>query len=231
MPMMTGVRVTTSTASPVRPVQIYEELRERILSQAAQPGSNFTESAVALEFGVARPTAKMAIERLVAEGLLRREKNQAARVPVLTRADVIDLLDARAVVEGAAVFRLAVGGTIPAEALSAHRAIQSLDDVASPLSSPGIAALDIAFHRALVTGQGNVRLQRMHSLIMGEIELCIGQVLAGRLRTATDVASDHQQILDAVTAGDAARAEKLTEQHIAVTRSRLLTQFDNELAR
>jgi DNA-binding GntR family transcriptional regulator len=230
MPMTTGVRVTTSTAGPVRPVHIYEELRERILSQAAQPGSTFTESAVALEFGVARPTAKMAIERLVAEGLLRREKNQAARVPVLTRADVIDLLDARAVVESAAVSRLAFAGTIPAEALAAHRAIQSLDEAAPPLGSPGIAALDIAFHRALVTGQGNVRLQRMHSLIMGEIELCIGQVLAGRLRTAADVVSDHQQILDAVTAGDSARAETLSERHISVTRTRLLTQFD-ELAR
>jgi DNA-binding GntR family transcriptional regulator len=65
----------------------------------------------------------------------------------------------------------------------------------------------------------------MHSLLMGEIELCIGQVLAGRLRTASDVAVEHQQILDAVTAGNADAAEKLTHQHIAVTRSRLLAQF------
>lgn len=210
------------SVSTVLPDAIYADLRADILSQVVEPGATLTESAVALRFGVARPTAKMAIEKLVTEGLLRREKNSAARVPVLTRSDVVDLLDARAVVEGAAVARLTAGGTIPADALSAHRAIRAHGD-----SDPELAALDIAFHRALVTGQDNLRLQRMHALLMGEIELCIGQVLAGRLRTAADVASDHQRILDAVTAGDAITAEQLTHQHIAVTRSRLLEHFDS----
>ena len=209
-----------TTVSTVLPESIYGDLRADIITQAIAPGATLTESAVALRFGVARPTAKMAIEKLVAEGLLRREKNSAARVPVLTRQDVIDLLDARAVVESAAVSRLAGGGMIPTEALSAHHAIQAHRDGESD-----VAALDIAFHRALVTGQDNIRLQRMHALLMGEIELCIGQVLSGNLRTAADVASDHQGILDAVTGGDALLAEELTRTHIAVTRERLLAQF------
>jgi DNA-binding GntR family transcriptional regulator len=213
--------MTLGDVSTVLPEAIYADLRADILTQALAPGATVTESAIALRFGVARPTAKMAIEKLVTEGLLRRERNSAARVPVLTRSDVVDLLDARAVVEGAAVARLAVDGTIPAKALAAHRSIQTLGDGESE-----VAALDIAFHRALVTGQDNLRLQRMHVLLMGEIELCIGQVMSGRLRTATDVAAEHQGILDAVTAGDAPLAEDLTRQHIAITRSRLLEQFD-----
>jgi DNA-binding GntR family transcriptional regulator len=212
----------TTASAAMLPDAIYEELRASILGQQDAPGSTLTESGVALRFGVARPTAKVAIEKLVSEGLLRREKNQAARVPVLTRADVVDLLDARAVVEGAAVSALAADGTIPAQALAAHRSIQSLVD-----SQASIASLDIAFHGALVTGQHNVRLQRMHAVLMGEIELCIGQVLAGRLRTAADVAAEHQGILDAITAGDSARAGRLTNEHIAVTRERLLARFDH----
>lgn len=207
--------------STVLPEAISADLRVDILGQAIAPGATLTESAVALRFGVARPTARMAIEKLVTEGLLHREKNSAARVPILTRDDVVDLLDARAIVEAAAVSRLAVGGTIPAEALAAHRAIQ-----AHPDAEHGVAALDIAFHRALVTGQSSIRLQRMHALLMGEIELCIGQVLSGRLRTGQDVAAEHQQILDAVTAGDASRAEELTRAHIAITLERLLARFD-----
>jgi DNA-binding GntR family transcriptional regulator len=212
--------MSLSTVSTVLPDAIYGGLRADILTQAITPGATITESAVALRFGVARPTAKMAIEKLVAEGLLRREKNTAARVPVLARQDVIDLLDARAVVESAAVSRLAGGGTIPAEALSAHHSIQAHRD-----GEPDFAALDIAFHRALVTGQDNIRIQRMHALLMGEIELCIGQVLSGRLRTAADVASEHQGILNAITSGDSGLAEELTRSHIAVTRERLLAQF------
>jgi len=213
--------MSTTSVSTVLPDAIYASVRADILAQAIEPGSTITESAVALRFRVARPTAKMAIERLVTEGLLRREKNQAARVPVLTRNDVVDLLDARAVVECAAVARLATEGTIPAEALGAHRALQSHAD-----GDPDVATLDIAFHRSLVTGQSSIRLQRMHTLLMGEIELCIGQVLSGRLRSPSNVSAEHQRILDAVTAGDAALAEELTRSHIAVTRARLLARFD-----
>jgi DNA-binding GntR family transcriptional regulator len=163
----------------------------------------------------------MAIERLVAEGLLRRESHSAARIPELSRDDILDLFESRAIIEGAALARLAAGGTIPAEALAAHRAQQ-----AGVAGDEPYAALDIAFHRSLVTGQSSPRLIRMHSLLMGEIELCIGQVQANHLRTASDVSRQHQGILDAVTAGDSALAEQLTREHIAESRERLLEHLD-----
>jgi DNA-binding GntR family transcriptional regulator len=205
------------------PDAIYDELRGRILSQADLPGTTFTESAIALRFGVARPTAKTAIQRLVGEGLLRRESHSAARIPELSRADIVDLFENRAIVEGAALARLASGGTIPAEALAAHRAMQ-----AGIATDQPYAALDITFHRALVTGQASPRLIRMHSLLMGEIELCIGQVAAGHLRTASDVSHQHQGILDAVTAGNPELAERLTREHIVESRERLLARVDGE---
>jgi DNA-binding GntR family transcriptional regulator len=213
----------TTDAASVRPDAIYAALRTGIISQQVAPGTTVTESAVALRFGVARPTAKMAIERLVAEGLLRRETHRAARVPQLSRADIVDLFDSRAVVESAAVERLATGGTLPAEALAAHRAL-----LANARAGEAFADEDIAFHRALVAGKPSTRLARMHALIMGEIELCIGQVQAGRLLTATEVGAQHQGILDAVTAGDALLAERLTREHIAGSRDLLLTHFDSD---
>lgn len=213
--------MSNPTAHAVLPDAIYDRLRSGILAQDDAPGATFTESAIALRFGVARPTAKMAIERLVAEGLLRRESHSAARIPALSRADVVDLFENRAIVEGAALARLAASGTIPAEALAAHRALQASADSDEPFAS-----LDIAFHRALVTGQSSPRLVRMHSLLMGEIELCIGQVQANHLRTASDVSVQHQGILDAVTAGDSALAERLTREHINESRERLLDHMD-----
>jgi DNA-binding GntR family transcriptional regulator len=51
-------------------------------------------------------------------------------------------------------------------------------------------------------------------------------VQANHLRTAADVASQHQGILDAVTAGDSALAERLTRQHIDQSRERLLAHVD-----
>ena len=203
--------------SAVLPDTIADELRASILNQTDAPGSTLTESAVALRFGVARPTARLAIDKLVADGLLRREPHSAARVPELTRDDIVDLFDNRAVVESAAMAALAAGGTIPAAALAAHHALTGSDD---------FAAHDIAFHRSLVGGQSSPRLTRMHELLMGEIELCIGQVQAAHLLTAAEVGRQHQGILDAITAGDAASASELTKKHIAGARDALLAHVD-----
>lgn len=210
-----------SVQSATVPDAIVETLRARIIDQSEPPGSALTESAVALRFGVARPTAKLAIERLVADGLLRREAHRAARVPELTRDDILDLLATRRLVESAALASLATGGTIPADALAAHRAL-----LAAARSDGAFAAQDAAFHRALVAGSPSPRLARVHAGLMGEIELCIGQVQAHHLLDAAAVAAQHQGILDAVTAGDADAAADLTRTHIDTAGSALLAHYD-----
>ncbi len=206
-------------SSLVLPDSIADRLRARIIAQGEAPGSSITEAAVALRFGVARPTARIAIERLVADGLLRREAHHAARVPELSRDDVIDLFDNRAVLESAAMIALAKTATIPAEALAAHRALLADGD--------DFAEHDIVFHRALVAGQPSPRLARMHALLMGEVELCIGQVQAAHLLSATTVAAQHQGILDAVTAGDPDAAARLAREHIGHARDALLGNIDS----
>jgi len=212
-------------ASSVLPETIYQALRAGILAQRDAPGSTITESAVALRFAVARPTAKIAIERLVREGLLRREAHRAARVPELDRADIIDLFDNRAVIEGAALASLARSGTIPAEALAAHRALLSHSE-----DDTTFADEDIAFHRSLVQGQSSPRLAMLHAQLMGEIELCIGQVESHRLLGAREIAEQHQGILDAVLAGDSGLAASRTHNHITGARDKLLARYDADHA-
>ena len=200
------------TGPTILPEAIYDELRARVIDQTYAPGATVTESAVASSFSVARPTAKMAIERLVADGLLRREAHHAARVPQLDRNDIIDLFDNRALVEGEAVARLAAAGILPPAAIAANRAI---------VEGTPFAAHDIAFHRALVAGQPSTRLIKLHDSLMGEVELCIGQVQAAHLLTAEEVGMQHQGILDAILAGDSALASRLSTEHIAGSRDRL----------
>ncbi|HWK19473.1 MAG TPA: GntR family transcriptional regulator [Microbacteriaceae bacterium] len=200
----------------VLPGTLHVALRDAVLDRELPPGTAVTESAVASRYGVARPTARLAIERLVAEGLLARAPHQSARVPVLSAQDIADIFDSRALVEQAAIERLARAGSIPAEALAAHRELLAIDDRAP------FARLDATFHRSLVAGQPNARLARMHGLLMGEIELCIAQVQAERVLTPVEIGAQHQAILDAVTAGDATLAGRLARDHIHGARDRLL---------
>jgi len=210
------------------PDAVYEALRESILSQREAPGSAVTEQAIADRFGVARPTAKAALERLVAEGLLRRTAHKTARVPELTRDDIVDLYSSRAVVEEAALRTLAADRVVPIAAIAAQQMLVDAAADATPLGDAApLARADIAFHRALVEAQRSPRLARLHALLMGEIELCTGQVQAHRLLALNDVIAQHQGILDAVTAGDPERAGLLTRAHIEGARDRLLDRYDH----
>lgn len=234
--------MSTDALSVTRlPDAVYEALRESIVDGRDAPGTAITEQAIASRFGVARPTAKAALERLVAEGLLRRTAHKSARVPELTRGDIIDLYDNRATVEVAALERLAGAiargdAPIPDAAVTAQRTLtdalggSSAESAgsagATAASSAPLARADIAFHRALVEAQLSPRLARLHALLMGEIELCTGQVQSHRLLALADVVEQHQSILDAVAAGDAERAATLTRAHIEGARDRLLAHYD-----
>lgn len=202
------------------PASVAESLRSDVLAVRIRPGDAVTEASVASRFDVSRPTARLAIDQLVNAGLLRREANRGARVPALSRADIVDLYDNRALVEGAALRALAEGGAVPADAIFHNRALADAPDEAP------FAADDIAFHRALVTGQSSPRLSRMHESLMGEIELCIGQVAANSLWRPADIAAQHARVLDAVVAGDPELASRLVREHILTSRDRLIDHVD-----
>lgn len=201
----------------MRPDAIVADLRARILALALQPDAIVTEAYVSQTYGVARPTARIAIDRLVTEGLLVREVHRAARVRRLDREDFNDLFISRAAIEAAAVEVLAGSATVPAGAFEAHAELCGLS------AGDSYAASDIAFHQALVHGSGSTRLPRLHDLLMGEIQLGIAQVEAHRLRSLEEVAAEHQAILDAVAAGDAELASRLTRAHVLASRDRLVS--------
>jgi DNA-binding GntR family transcriptional regulator len=154
-------------------------------------------------------------------------------VPELSRDDIVDLYANRAIVEEAALRTLAADGVVPIAAIAAQRMLADAATTAST-SAPGaavppaLARADIAFHRALVEAQRSPRLARLHALLMGEIELCTGQVLAHRLLDLDDVVAQHQGILDAVAAGDPELAGALTRAHIEGARDRLLARYDSQ---
>lgn len=190
-----------------------DRLRDAVLAGEFPPGSTVTESSVALQFQVARPTARLAIERLVAEGMLRRQANRAARVPTMTADEIRDVYDTRILVEVEAVRRLALEGAPSAATLNAHRALSACQS-----GDPSVAGLDIAFHRGLVAAQRSPRLTRLHHDLMGEVGLCIAQVQSLALMSVTDIASQHADILAAVFAGQADEAAERTRDHLCGAR-------------
>ena len=76
---MSGLAVTPISTTEA----VVVSLREKILDGAIAPGAPLPEADLTREFGVARPTVRAAIQTLCHEGLLQRERNRSAFVPVL----------------------------------------------------------------------------------------------------------------------------------------------------
>jgi DNA-binding GntR family transcriptional regulator len=187
-----------------------DSLRRRLLDGELEPGAVLGEVELASEYGVARPTARAAIQGLVAEGLLRREPNRSARVPELTADDVRDLFYVRMPLELQVVSTLVERRLRPPAAEEAVRQLERL-----PRRAPWdeVVEADMEFHTALVAAVGSPRLKRTYASLQAEIRLCMVQ-----LRPAYDdsavVAAEHRELLEAIAAGPKRSAARLMTEHL-----------------
>ncbi|WP_368496564.1 GntR family transcriptional regulator [Herbiconiux sp. A18JL235] len=102
-----------------------DDLRRRMFAGELVGGELLKEAVVAAEYGVSRSTAKAAIEKLTAEGLLERSANRSARVPRLTAADVHDIYRTRLRLESSALRELAAARRAPREAAEANARVRA----------------------------------------------------------------------------------------------------------
>jgi DNA-binding GntR family transcriptional regulator len=80
------------------------------------------------------------------------------------------------------------------------------------------------FHRLILEGSCNLRLQRLYELLDVDVRRLAYQSVrvAGRQR---DAVVQHRAILDAITVGDADRAERLVTQHVIQARVDVLREI------
>lgn len=81
----------------------YEKLREAIVRGEIAPNSRLVESDLSSFFDMSRSAVRNALIRLEQEGLVVREPHRGARVRHVSDSEAIELLQARAVLEGLAV--------------------------------------------------------------------------------------------------------------------------------
>ena len=204
---------------------LVSSLRTRVLDSEIDAGVGLTETDVATEYEVSRPTAKTAINQLVLEGLLRREAHKSAHVPNLSRDDVDDLFLVRIPLELEVVRRVAGGGVPEAAA----QAVRDLAAVGAGAGHDEFARADLRFHRVLVRAVGSPRLTRLYQALSGEIHLSMVQsrYALGRDR----MVAEHGGVLTALEQHDVAAAESLMRAHLEGARDALGEQFDQLAAR
>jgi DNA-binding GntR family transcriptional regulator len=194
-------------------------LREQILDQEIPAGTVVRETEVARAFQVARPTAKAAIERLVAAGLLTRDVHRSARVPSLSADDVSDLYTSRSILEEGIVRRLSARRDLPE---SARRSIEDLKRLGTQASPTEYVGPDIEFHTALAGHVGSARLVRLHHGLMQEMHFCMAQVQAHDLLSPSEIVAEHERIAEAIAGGEPDVAARELVDHLERARAALV---------
>ncbi|MFB8190331.1 GntR family transcriptional regulator [Microbacterium sp. NPDC055988] len=217
---------TTTLDAPLGIVGVVDavtsQLRGRILSGEIRSGAPLTEAAVSQTFGVARPSAKAAIEQLVATGLLVRTAHRSARVVGIDADTVRDVYRTRVRMESAALRELAATGTVPDAARDANAEILALPGGPDPATVDP----DLRFHTALIDALQSERTGRMYRSVLDEVRLCMAQVQGRRLLDAAVIAAQHTDILDAVESGEGERAAALLDAHLSSAEERLVEALD-----
>lgn len=202
---------------------VIASLRTRIFSGELTPGTPLGEVEVAAHYQVARPTAKAALENLVASGLLTRNAHQSAKVTRLSAADARDIYRTRAIIEAEAVRLLASTGQVPEAARQANAEITALSD-ASPIQ---IVDPDVRFHAALVQALESSRTSAIYEQLSDEIRLCMTQVQDATLLNTADIAAEHARLLEKIVVGDQEGAAGVLAQHLSNASTRLAEHLDS----
>jgi len=209
----------TMNVQPIAPLEIqsvvdhvYSALRERILSGDLPRGTKLRQASLAEELGVSRTPLREALRRLATEGLVDFSPNRGATVSELDFGDMRHAWSARVALEPGAARLAADRGD--AGAIAAMRSAVAEQRRVGDDRDASFAA-NRRFHLSLAAASGNPHLTRFAEMLwVPRIGVPIYQAQAVEPSGAQAWAGEHEQIVDAIAAGDGEAAERLTREHI-----------------
>jgi DNA-binding GntR family transcriptional regulator len=204
--------------------QVLDHLREEILSNKLEPGTELHEVALAQSLGISRGPLREALGRLAAEGLVTITPRRGAVVTKLTRQEFVDAYQVREALESLAV-RLAVPRLTDEDIATLRRLADAMVHHAAAGDEQAFFAANREFHSVFVTASGNQKLRQMHDQLINQMArlLKTSRQLRGTLERSN---AEHQAIIEAVEARDAERAARLLEEHIEVPQRELDSMAD-----
>jgi len=204
--------VTTVSRTVLRE-QIKEILLERILRGELEPGERLVETRLARELGTSQAPVREALRDLQLLRLVESEPFRGARVRAVDDSQLLPVFPVRAVLEELAAreaARKANGkvGVLDRE-LEAMRNAAAREDWRTQISH------DIAFHRATVELAENEPL--LQSWLGLGVEVSTAFAVYWTFWDQSDLAEFHVPIVEAIRAGDTARAGSEARKHVRRT--------------
>lgn len=148
-----------------------DRLRDSLFSGEFAAGQELKDTQIAEAYGIARPTARLAVQQLIAEGMLIRPPGFSARVRSFDPGEVRDIYGVRRLIELSALRQIRESARPLGGVEEALREFKSLHRVETDWTS--IARADVRFHAAVVDAAGSARLSAFFGGIASETRLLI----------------------------------------------------------
>jgi AcrR family transcriptional regulator/DNA-binding GntR family transcriptional regulator len=215
--------MTSRSGVNSRRAQTLIAVREMVLRGELAPPKTIEEVELSKALGASRPIVRATLEKLHQEGLLE-QSGKGIYVPrVMSSQDIADAIEARGALESVAAGLAARRGVDAAQLDQARRANAALGEATASFSttqSPTadqmarFGELNLTFHKALVALAGSpmieLSLDRVQSIAFASPAAVVTPADAGGFAESL---REHEAILNAIEAGDAACAEKLVREH------------------
>ena len=206
--------------APSRSEQVAASIRQAILDGRLKQGEALVERKLAALLDVSKTPVREALIALVGDGLAEIQANGAVTVRVLDPPTLASIDEVRLRLEPWAIGRAAAAAD-PATLAEAHAALDAADAAERAGDLAALSQANRRFHRSLYCGCGNKLAVSILDGIQDQVALGAVAVLwphwPGR---PAEHAAEHRAILDAVEAGESARAEELVAAHIESSAAR-----------
>lgn len=184
-------------------------IRDAITSGAVDEGEPIRQDDVAQLFNVSKIPVREALKRLEAEGFVTFQRNKGAFVTRMSKPEIAEIFEVRAVLETAAI-AMAVPNMTPAMFERAEAFLDAFSQATEPLE---MADFNWKFHLCLYEEAKRPFLLKLIGSVKDRIERYLRMQLT--LADGREIADrEHRAIFAACRAGDVEEAQRLVREHI-----------------
>ncbi|MET4577029.1 GntR family transcriptional regulator [Ottowia thiooxydans] len=191
--------------------QATDALRAEIIKGRILPGTRLTEVVLADQFEVSRGTVRVALQQLSQEGLIIQVPYTGWIVIPISSQDAWELYTLRAALEALAA-KLATEQMTESGRVALRKCLDGLAEACEQKNSRAVAEADFRLHKTIISLAKHERLANQYRLVEQQVRIYIASNDALTVNYQNTI-NFHSQIVEAILAGNAAEASRLSEEH------------------
>ena len=209
-----GLSIRRKRASSVVE-QIWSRLRRMILRGNLAPGTRLVELDIAAQSSASQASVREALHRLERDGLVVRRGRRGTFVTEVEPGKMPEIFQIRSTVESLAI-RRTVARLTPERTAELEGLVERMRDAGRRGDIVAVVETDMAFHERICTWADHPTLLRVWELLYTQMERFLVMYDVAHFADLTQVAVNHEPVLEAIRRGDPDEAARVMHAHVLI---------------